>query len=60
MKKYPGRRRECNFFLASANYKIGEYKIALKHISELTSTEPNNQQALDLKDKIEKKLTNGN
>lgn len=59
MKKYPHRKRECCFYLASANYKIGEYKRALSNINELLAMEPNNTQALDLKIKIEKKLTNG-
>ena len=59
MRKYPNRKRECIFFLASANYKVGEYKCALKYVNELLSSEPSNSQALDLKDKIEKKLTNG-
>lgn len=58
-RKYPNRKRECCFYLASANYKVGEYKLALNYINELLATEPNNLQALDLKNKIEKKLTNG-
>lgn len=60
MKIYPHRKRECYFYLASANYKVGEYKKALANINELLSSEPNNSQALALKEKIEKKLTNGN
>lgn len=60
MKKYPNRKRECCFYLAVANYKVGEYKKALGHINELLADEPNNLQALDTKNKIEKKLKNGN
>lgn len=56
---YPNRKRECLFYLASANYKVGEYRKALTRINELLISEPNNPQALELKDKIEKKLTNG-
>lgn len=59
MKKYPYRKRECCFYLASANYKIGEYKRALSYINELLALQPNNAQALDLKEKIDKKVTNG-
>lgn len=57
---YPDRKRECLFYLASVNYKVGEYRKALGHINELLASEPNNPQALELKEKIEKKLTNGN
>lgn len=56
---YPNRKRECLFYLGSANYKIGEYRKALGHINELLTSEPNHPQAIELKDKIEKKLTNG-
>lgn len=59
MEKYPSRRRECVFYLASANYKIGEFKTALRHVNELAAAEPHNQQVAALKEKIEKKLTNG-
>jgi hypothetical protein len=47
------------FYLASANYKIGEFKTALNHINDLLSIEPTNSQAIDMKKKIEKKVTNG-
>lgn len=60
MTKYPERKRECCYYIASANYKVGEYKTALRYVNELLLSEPNNPQALDLKAKIEKKLTNGN
>ena len=58
-KQYPERARECNYFLAAANYKIGKYRIALKHVNTVLLIEPENLQALDLKEKIENKLTNG-
>lgn len=59
MFKYPARKRECLFYLASANYKIGEYKKAIQYIDQLSASEPNNQQVFAMKHKIEKKLTNG-
>ena len=59
MRIYPERKRECCYYLASANYNVGEYKTALRYVNELLLSEPNNLQALDLKVKIEKKLTGG-
>lgn len=59
MQKYPARRRECLFYLALGNYKLGEFKSALKYVNELLASEPNNQQAHQLKAKIEEKTTNG-
>ena len=59
LNKYPARKRECYFFLASAYYKVGEFKSALKHVNDLLQIEPQNRQALDLKKKIEEKVTNG-
>lgn len=60
MSEYPDRKRECLLFLAMANYKIAEYRKALTHIKELIAAEPNNQQALALKEKIDAKLSTGN
>ncbi len=59
LQNYPERRRESLFYLALANYKIGEFRTGLKYIQELLALEPNNSQALQLKDKIESKVTNG-
>lgn len=59
MSNRPHRKTECNFYLASAYFKVGEYKKALKHVNDLLEVQPNNSQALNLKEKIEQKLTNG-
>ena len=59
MQKYSLRRRECLFYLAIGNYKIGEFRSGLKYINELLALEPNNRQAIELKEKIESKITNG-
>ena len=59
LKSYPERSSECQFYLASAYLKVGEYRIALKHINELLRIQPSNSQALNLKAKIEEKLKNG-
>jgi fission 1 protein len=59
MQLYPLRRRECLFYLALGNYKIGEFRTGLKYINELLALEPDNTQATMLKDNIEGKITNG-
>ncbi len=59
MEKYPNRKRECLLYLGLTNYKIGEYRTGLKYVNELLEMEPSNYQALQLKEKIEKKVTNG-
>ncbi|CAB4014251.1 Mitochondrial fission 1 [Paramuricea clavata] len=49
-------QRDYLYFLAEANYKLSEYQIALKYINRVLDIEPNNKQAKELKEKIEKKM----
>ncbi|OZJ01830.1 hypothetical protein BZG36_04787 [Bifiguratus adelaidae] len=52
----PERRRECLYYLAIANYKLGVYNDARKYNEQLLQFEPTNRQALGLRTMIEKKV----
>ncbi|RIA94966.1 mitochondria fission 1 protein [Glomus cerebriforme] len=52
----PERRRECLYYLALGNFKLGEYTKAKLYNDKLIENEPRNLQAQSLKDLIEKKL----
>lgn len=48
--------RECYYFLSLALYKIGDYSESENYIYKLLDIEPNNTQALALKNLIKKKV----
>ncbi len=55
----PERRRECLYYLALGNFKLGEYTEARKYNDKLIELEPGNLQAQSLKDLIKQKLEKG-
>jgi len=52
----PERRRECLYYLALGNYKLGNYKDAKGYNDILIDKEPKNLQAQSLKNLIEQKV----
>lgn len=52
----PDRRRECLYYLALGNYKLGNYAEARRYNDSLLEIEPNNLQAQSLKGLIEDKV----
>ncbi|KAL1917936.1 uncharacterized protein VTP21DRAFT_3770 [Calcarisporiella thermophila] len=53
----PERRRECLYYLALANMKLGDYLTAKKFAEKLLEHEPNNTQAQKLRLIIEEKCS---
>ncbi|KAF2860466.1 mitochondrial fission 1 protein [Piedraia hortae CBS 480.64] len=52
----PDRRRECLYYLALGNYKLGNYAEARRYNDSLMEIEPANMQARSLKQLIEDKV----
>ena len=52
----PDRRRECLYYLALGNYKLGSYAEARKYNDLLIEIEPENLQASSLKGLIDEKV----
>ncbi|KAI9715820.1 MAG: mitochondrial membrane protein [Chrysothrix sp. TS-e1954] len=52
----PDRRRECLYYLALGNYKLGSYAEARKYNDLLLDIEPENLQATSLKGLIDEKV----
>jgi len=52
----PERRRECLYYLALGNYKLGNYAEARRYNDLLLDKEPNNLQAGSLRSLIEDKV----
>lgn len=52
----PDRRRECLYYLALGNYKLGNYAEARRYNDLLRDLEPNNLQANSLKELIDDKV----
>ncbi|KAH0565201.1 mitochondrial membrane protein [Trichoglossum hirsutum] len=52
----PERRRECLYYLALGNYKLGNYAEARRYNDQLLDKEPANLQASSLKDLIDDKV----
>ncbi|RYP55049.1 hypothetical protein DL768_000365 [Monosporascus sp. mg162] len=50
------RRRECLYYLALGNYKLGNYAEARRYNDELLNREPANLQAADLRRLIDDKV----
>ena len=53
----PERRRECLYYLALGNYKLGNYAQARKYNDALLDNEPANLQAANLRALIDDKVT---
>ncbi|KAI1766243.1 mitochondrial fission 1 protein [Hypoxylon sp. FL1150] len=53
----PDRRRECLYYLALANYKLGNYGEARRYNDLLLDKEPANHQAADLRRLVDDKVT---
>ncbi|KAI0516733.1 mitochondria fission 1 protein [Xylaria bambusicola] len=53
----PERRRECLYYLALGNYKLGNYGEARRYNDLLLEKEPANLQASDLRRLIDDKVT---
>ncbi|RPA82043.1 mitochondrial fission 1 protein [Ascobolus immersus RN42] len=56
-KQYPERRRECVYYLALGNYKLGNYSEARRYNELLLDKEPANLQARSLQQLIDDKVT---
>ncbi|CEJ80360.1 Putative Mitochondria fission 1-like protein [[Torrubiella] hemipterigena] len=52
----PERRRECLYYLALGNYKLGNYAEARRFNDHLLEKEPANLQASDLRQLIDDKV----
>jgi len=52
----PGRRRECLYYLALGNFKLGNYAEARRYNDLLLDKEPNNLQAASLRTLIDDKV----
>ncbi|KAL7269865.1 Mitochondrial fission 1 protein [Rhizina undulata] len=55
-REHAERRRECLYYLALGNYKLGNYAEARRYNDTLLDNEPRNLQALSLKNLIEEKV----
>lgn len=53
----PSMRRECLYYLALGSFKVGDYSNATRYADALLKNEPENKQALDLKESIHEKVT---
>lgn len=58
-KDSPQRRRECLYYLSIGTYKLGDYADSRRYVETLLATEPDNQQALALKQMISDKIAKG-
>jgi len=52
----PERRRECLYYLALGNYKLGSYAEARRYNELLMDLEPDNLQAASLRELIDEKV----
>ncbi|KAL6617601.1 mitochondrial fission 1 protein [Neocallimastix californiae] len=55
-KENPGRSRECKYYLAIGEYRLGHYREARNYIDSLLEFEPKNQQFLNFKKIIDSKV----
>jgi len=58
-KEYANRRRECLYYLALGQYKLGHYNEARRFNDVLLEREPRNMQALSLKSLIDDRVARG-
>lgn len=56
-KTTPERRRECLYYLALGNYKLGNYAEARRYNDLLLDKEPGNLQSQSLRSLIEDKVS---
>ncbi|ORX86064.1 mitochondrial fission 1 protein [Anaeromyces robustus] len=54
----PSRARECQYYLAIGEYRLGNYREAKKFIDTLIEQEPKNEQFLNFRRIIESKVQN--
>ena len=59
-KENPSRRRECLYYLALGEYRLGNYQQARHFNQSLLSMEPHNQQAQSLAKLIAERVQAGN
>ena len=52
----PERQRECLYYLALGNFKLGNYAEARRYNDQLLDKEPNNLQAASLRSLIDDKV----
>ena len=52
----PERRRECLYYLALGNYRLGNYSEARRYNDRLLEAEPANLQAADLRSMIDDRV----
>lgn len=52
----PERRRECLYYLALGNYKLGSYAEARRYNERLLELEPENMQAMSLKGLVDERV----
>ena len=52
----PERRRECLYYLALGNYKLGNYGEARRYNDLLLDHEPGNMQAMSLRSLVDDKV----
>lgn len=53
MQSWPDRRRECQYYIAIAHYRLGNYSNARTSIQAVLAAEPENRQAKALLSRIE-------
>ncbi|RKO84290.1 hypothetical protein BDK51DRAFT_17691 [Blyttiomyces helicus] len=58
-KAFPNRRRECLYYLALGEYKLGNYRNARKFNETLLQLESRNVQALELRKLIDDRVRSG-
>jgi len=58
-KEAPGRRRECLYYLALGQFKLGHYNEARRYNDSLLEKEPRNMQALSLRALIDDRVAKG-
>ena len=60
MQKWPKRSRDCLYYMSIDYYRLKEFKLAKDTILKVLRIEPNNKQAADLLNRIDKKVNQGN
>jgi len=55
-RENPSRSRECKYYLAIGEYRLGHYKEAKNYIDSLLEFEPKNQQFISFKKVIDSKV----
>lgn len=58
-RDHPERRRECLYYLALGNYRLGNYAEARRYNEALLDNEPQNLQSQSLRTLIDDKVAKG-